>query len=212
MLVIFDFDGTLIDVGERWYQLHLDIAAKHSLPSIEREAYILAKQEGTKEETLMLNFSDDISAIKAYCKERVVFIEDKKYLEFDQPFDGIFEVLNTWSKLGPICLLSKRRSTENFQWEVEKKGFTPLFRDLVPTGGKEKKEVLLDLYSKEELSSAVIISDAFEDYETALELRMQPIVIGYGCRTSNYFLNLGVPKVINHCSELIPIATELINN
>jgi phosphoglycolate phosphatase-like HAD superfamily hydrolase len=211
MLVIFDFDGTLIDVGERWYQLHLDIAKKHSLPLIEREAYISAKQEGIKEETLMLNVSDNISAIKAYCKERIVYIENKDYLAFDQPFDGIFKVLDGWSNLGPMCLLSKRRSTENFLWEVESKGFKPLFRDLVPTGGKEKKEVLLNLYSKEVLSSAIIISDAFEDYQTALELGMQPIVIGYGCRSTDYFLKLGVPKVINDCSELIPIATQLKN-
>jgi len=211
MLVIFDFDGTLVDVSGRWYQLHLDIAKKHSLPIIEREVYVSAKKEGVKEEALMLQFSDDISAIKAYCKERVVYIEDTDYLACDEPFEGIFDVLNSWSDLGPMCLLSKRKSAENFHWEVENKGFKPLFRDLVPTGGKGKKEVLLDLYSKEELSSAVIISDAFEDYEMGLEQGMQVFVIGYGCRSAEYFLNLGVPKVINHCSELIPIAAELKN-
>ena len=43
MLVIFDFDGTLVDVSERWYQLHRDAANQYALPIIERESYIAAK-------------------------------------------------------------------------------------------------------------------------------------------------------------------------
>ena len=208
MLVIFDFDGTLVDVSERWYQLHRDIANQYALPIIERESYIAAKRAGTKEATIMLNYSNNQAAITAYCKERINLIKQQQYLAFDQPFEAAFEVLEAWAKVGPMCLLSKRKSAENFHWEVENKGFKPFFRDLAPTFGKEKEEILVKMYPKEVLSSAIIISDAFEDYNMGLKLGMQPLVIGYGCRTANYFRNLGVKKVVEHCAELIPLASD----
>lgn len=202
MLVVFDFDGTLVDINERWYQLHINLANKYSLPIIERQTYLKTKKKGVKEELTMLDYSNDLATIKEYCAERISLIEDQHYLDFDQPFQHVFEALKTWSKLGPMSLISKRRSAENFHWEINKKGFKPFFQQHIPTLGKEKGEILCQKYTQQELASAVMISDAYEDYKMAQDLGMNAVAIGYGCRNTAFFQEKGIQRVLQDCIEL----------
>ncbi len=202
MLILFDFDGTLIDMQPRWYELHLDLTKEFSLPVIEKKTYLKAKIDGMHEELLMQSVSDDLETIKAYNKKRIELIEDIKYLAFDQPFEHVFEALEAWQKLGKMVLLSKRKSDENFYWSVEKSGLAPYFQQLISTNGKEKEEVILELFSKEELSNAIIISDAYEDYVMGQKLGMKAVAVSYGCRSAAFFEAKGVTGAVKDCLEL----------
>lgn len=202
MLLIFDYDGTVVDMSERWYQLHLDLAQQYELPIVDKKIYLKAKADGVHEEVIMQAYSRDSSRIKAYNKERIALIEDKKYLAFDQAFDNIFNALRAWGKLGDMYLLSKRKSSEHFYWSVNKLGLNTYFKDCIPTGGKEKEEVLKELFSPKDLAGAISISDAYEDYTAGTALGMRCLAVNYGCRSAAFFESKGIFDSISDCYEL----------
>lgn len=210
MLVVFDLDGTLIDMNERWYQLHLDATQAQGLPNLDKKTYIAAKRAGQAETAILQQISTDIANIEAYNQQRIAWIEDRQYLDYNQPFEGALEAIEAWSKVGPMYLMSKRKSNENFHWEVDKKGLSGLFEQCIPTGGREKLPVLQEHFSPAELKGAIMISDAFADYQTALTLGMQPVVVSYGCRNKEYLLAKGVPAVVEDCWALGELAWEFV--
>ncbi len=101
MHIFFDFDGTLVDITERWWQLHRDVASAFGLPHCtDREEYISQKRSGRREVDIMKKISDNDEGIQVYCRERVKRIELPKYLCYDTLFDDTVPTLRSLRSQG----------------------------------------------------------------------------------------------------------------
>jgi len=79
-LVIFDLDGTLINVRERLYSLHLFFSNKYNLKTMPINKYWKCKRAGLSEKNIMKMINSNSSLINKYVNERLDHIKDDQYL------------------------------------------------------------------------------------------------------------------------------------
>ncbi len=200
MHIFFDFDGTLVDITERWWQLHRDVASAFGLPHCtDREEYISQKRSGRREVDIMKKISDNDEGIQVYCRERVKRIELPKYLCYDTLFDDTVPTLCSLRSQGhELAVVTKRRSREDFFNECNELGLSPYIKSTYVDDRVSKKVLLTRHYSASELSHSLFVSDDLADAETARNLGMQSVVAGYGCRTSEFLASNGAAQHIIH--------------
>lgn len=198
MLIFFDFDGTLVDITERWWQLHLAITSALNLPHYEkREDYILQKRSGLAEILIMKKITSDVEIIKAYDQERVGRIELPEYLLYDKLFFDTIDTLRALREQGhSLILVTKRRSGEVLREQLDRLGLGSFFQNILTTEGSSKQSLLTKNFIAAELKQSIFISDGLEDMATAGQLDMRGITAGYGCRTSEFLKSAGAKNII----------------
>lgn len=208
--IFFDFDGTILDISSRWYRLHFDLAKKYDLPIYQFDDYVRLKRSGLSEEDVMTKISSQDEKIAKYCSDRLSLIEDEKYLAFDKPFDGIELILKSARKLGPMYLITKRASRKSVLDQLEKYNLGGYFESVLVTEGGDKGDLLLREFG--EVAGDLIFSDAYDDYAMATDLKMRPYVVGYGCRSVDYFRGKGVVEIVETVADLQTIIDNLLKN
>lgn len=208
MLIFFDFDGTLIDITERWWQLHLAVASAFNLPHYEkREDYILQKRNGRAEVLVMKKIASDVEIIKAYDQERVRRIELPEYLLYDKLFFGTIDTLRALREQGhALVLITKRRSEEVLREQLDRLGLCSFFSNILVTGGNLKLDLFTKNYTAAALKQSIFISDGLEDMATAGQLGMRGIAAGYGCRTSEFLKSAGAKNIIFSLADVLTYA------
>jgi phosphoglycolate phosphatase-like HAD superfamily hydrolase len=201
--IFLDLDGTLIDILPRWYKLHCDFAAQYGLPILPYDLYINSKREGMSELDILAGAGvADIASINAYNDARITAIEDERYLAFDILYPETLSLLAAWEHTNELVVVTKRRDAEACKIQLERMGIAPHFKRALFTSDDSKKGILAQEYDSSELAHRPFISDSFEDYQTAVELGMEPIIVGYGCRSAAYFQKRGIGNIITTPQEL----------
>lgn len=196
-MIVFDLDGTLIDVTERWYRLHVDLAPVYGLRVLPREVYIEAKRSGIRE----INIVDgEEAAVRAYESDRVARIEESAYLERDRVWEGIPELLGRLEE--KIVLITNRRYEERTNQELARLGLDGYFNMVITTGGRGKDAFLRERFDASSLEGVLFVSDALEDRVTASRLSMAPVTVSYGCRNTDYFRENGLSDLVGSVGEL----------
>lgn len=168
-MLIFDFDGTLVDVWKRYYEIfrswwpiniNLDTFKKLKW-NFENETEILAHLniKYTKEESLQY---------KAYKKQK---LEEKEYLSLDSRIINPELIENLRVN---YIILTLRRNPENYFWQLEKLGLSKLLKDrsvvLQPKGIDSKLEWIVSKYPKsllEKEEELIIVGDSETDLKLA---------------------------------------------
>jgi phosphoglycolate phosphatase-like HAD superfamily hydrolase len=205
-MTIFDLDGTLIDITDRWYQLHSDVAQEYGLPIIPREEYLAAKRDGVAEVDIMSHVAGNLPEITQYCKARIERIENEEYLNFDKLFDGIKETLTAWQRRGPLVLASIRNNHLAATQELERLGLAGFFQSVKFVRDTGKKALFTEMAS--EYGTVTSISDSIEDYHEAQEAGLHAIAVGYGCRNKLAFEERGIGEVIASVNDLERLALQ----
>ncbi|MDR3546818.1 MAG: HAD hydrolase-like protein [Candidatus Pacebacteria bacterium] len=205
-LAFFDLDGTLVDISDRWYRLHVDIASRHKLTPLVRETYLHMKKEAVPEQEILANITNDTEVIEAYCEERINKIETDEYLAHDYVFPEAENVLDAWSREHRLILLTKRHRQDALANELRTLGISTYFSQVI--AGKDKAALLREAFSNDDLQGAFLISDALEDYMLAREEGMNPIVVGYGLRSPEYLTRHGIARVILSSEDLAKLAID----
>ncbi len=207
MLAFFDLDGTLVDMTERWYQLHVTLSRKHELPVLEKDEYISNKRDGVSERNIFGCIpQSQTAAVEAYCAERLVLIEEEKYLKYDQLIPEAPAILNAWKNHYDLVLVTKRQHPDALKRQLHSLKLSEFFIKVIV--GTSKAMEIKNSFSKTELYRAPFITDALEDYQFAQMLEMYPIVVGYGTRSPAYFKKNGVESVVDNPSYLIEISNK----
>ena len=205
MLIFFDFDGTLVDISERWWQLHLDTAKQFQLPPYQdRSLYISLKRSGCSEIDIMNKAADNREHIEEYDRERIKRIELPEYLRYDRLFNDSMTVLESLQQQGHrLALVSKRRNKENFLREFKGFGLLKYIRDINVSGRFSKKEMLQSKYSAATMENSLFVSDDIDDMKTADALHMRSVTAGFGCRSPWFLKTHGAKTIIKSLTDLL---------
>jgi|GEM_PF-1754738 len=202
-MTIFDLDGTLIDITERWYRLHVACATECGMRPLERSSYISKKREGIGEREIMQEEGVDPDQLERYLSRRLERIEEREFLKYDRVVPEVQRLLRAWRARGALVLITRRKDERLCMEQLRRLKLDSYFDRIYVTGGKEKIEILQsDPYILERLPGAIFISDSLEDRDAALELGIEPIIVGYGCRTTDYFARHGVTDILEKTDEL----------
>mgnify|MGYP001573394411 CR=1 FL=1 len=188
--IIFDFDGTLLDVRERYYAVFCESCAVIGVPPLSKAVYLGLKERGKKDSQILeeeYNLSPDI--VNRFKKHRYSILEESRYLDMDvlhTPVPALLKDLQ--DKKYELILLSLRDNISASLAQLKKLGITDFFSTIVFTGpvvpgqshALRKYQRLMEYFSPEELEGNYYVGDTMIDIETSSQLGTKMIFVDWG--------------------------------
>lgn len=188
--IIFDFDGTLLDVSERYYAVFCESCAVIDVPPLSKAVYLGLKKKGKKDSQILeeeYNLSSD--SINLFKKHRYSILEESRYLDLDvlhTPVPALLKDLQ--DKKYELILLSLRDNITTSLAQLKKLGITDFFSTIVFTGpilpgqnhAQRKYRRLMEYFSPEELEGNYYVGDTMVDIEISSQLGTKMIFVDWG--------------------------------
>lgn len=179
-MMLIDFDGTIVDLWPRYHTVFCDLTKC----DISLNQYRALKQRFKKDEylanLLKLQLPIDYFSRKAVC------LEDRSHLRQDMLLLPREELLS-FVEQNKSVILSRRRNTENFKWELEYLGLQDLQGKAVCVD-ESKLEWAIENIEGE----ATIIGDDVQDLQVAMLPSVNAIMVLSGLGTQEDFSSLGI--------------------
>lgn len=184
--VIFDLDGTLIDVSKRHYAVYRDVLAELRGRALPLERYWELKREQARwPEILEASGLDDreAGAFVAEFRER---IELPRYLALDAVFSFTHDVIQTLAS-HDIHLVTLRRSAFALQEQLSRldlvRQFTTVLSDDGENGALASKVELIRRIPRR--TRALVVGDTEADVAAARQLDALAVAVTSGIRSAN---------------------------
>ncbi len=184
--IFIDFDGTIVDVWERYYSVFKEISKDSELSF---HTYKSLRKMGYTDEGIAV--ARQIYLPKGYKKLKSLLLEQEKYLVLDtmlvERHKLISFVFETNAKI-----LTKRRNQRMFYWQIQYLGLTSLGRNyIILDNVVSKKDWLRSVCSNGEI---IMVGDSKQEIEVA-ELENSVVIL---VRTGFFLSDLGkkIPNLI----------------
>ena len=216
-LVIFDLDGTLLDVSERYYRSVKNALEKFGFKCSSKPEIMNLKRINLSGREIINAFipedtKDREKIIKRIDRKRYKLLHSKKYLDLDKPFEDTCRTLEILKQKGvKMAILTLRDYKEDTMQQLEKAGLLDFFEKIVlinPRSPKKHTELKSD-YAKDickELKvkpdECCMVGDSLKELEAGS--RMNAFTIGVTCGlTGKKVLAQKCNKVILSLKELL---------
>ncbi|MCS7131698.1 MAG: HAD family hydrolase [Hadesarchaea archaeon] len=213
--VIFDLDGTLVSVEERFYRVFLDTLKIYRLPTVEKKVFM---------QKFKTNRLDDLIELEDKHAFWIVFLSSYcgAHREFSKVFPGVRGTLATLKRAGiKIGLITGRLcEPDEVLEELREQGLRNLF-DVVVT-----KKLVMEFLRPEELFSrnreiiqaldklranpmrSVLVADYSEDVKSAKELGLKTVAVLSGSSDLGELRKVSPDLILKSVAEL-PVALGL---
>lgn len=201
-IIFFDLDGTLLDIDERWYKLHFDLAKYYSFKPLPRNEYIWCKKEKIIEEEIIKKINILLNKIRLYKKKRLASIELQKYLLFDKVKPGVIALLTKLSKKYKLVLVTKRRKKKNCFTELRRLKILGYFSKILFVPYEKKYAIIKRRFHISEIKNALLIGDTEDDFRSAKQLAIKYILVADGARHKSVLEGIGAKNIVNTITQL----------
>lgn len=193
--LVFDLDGTLIDVSKRDYAIYCDIINELGGKCIEFKPYWEMRRART-DIHLILSKSDihDTETIDLFLSERKSRMEEWSYLQYDKLIPEVDYVLNLLSNKYDIHILTIRHNIENTVKQLISLGLDKFYYHIVD---HNKKNTLITIPHVK-----AMVGDTENDIIPAKELGLPTIGVLSGIRNMELLRLLTPSKIIPTVAEL----------
>lgn len=207
--MIFDLDGTLMSVEERFYHVFLDTLKMHNLPAVDKDLFMQKFKRNRLDELIELEDKHAfwIAFLSSYCGA---------HRELSKVFPGVKETLATLRGAGvKIGLITGRLcEPEEVLEELHEQGLRNLF-DAVVT-----KKLVVELLKPAELFSrnqeiiqvldklrtnparSVLVADYAEDVKSAKELGLKTVAVLSGSSDLDELRRASPDLILKSVNEL----------
>ncbi len=218
-LVIFDLDGTLLDVSERYYRSVKNALKKAGFNCSSKPEIIQLKKQNLSGSEIISTFipaetEDREKIIKKIDKERYRLLHSIEYLDLDKPFEDTCKTLETLKQKGvKMAILTLRDYKEATMQQLENAGLTKIFEKIVliePRSGRNHSELKFD-YAKNicrelkvKTDECCMVGDSLNEVEAGS--KMNAFTVGVTCGlTGENALAQKSNKVISSLQELLDV-------
>ncbi len=201
-IIFFDLDGTLLDIDERWYQLHTDLARYYSFSPLPKKKYIEAKKNMISEAEILKGINISQNKIHAYIKKRLASIELQRYLLLDKVKSGVIALLTKLSRRYKLVLITKRKKRRNCLAELGRLKISCYFSIVLTTQGEKKYTIIKKYFHDNEIKDALIIGDTEDDYELAKRLHCKSVLVTNGARSKKALRDIEPDYKVNSLEGL----------
>lgn len=210
-LVIFDFDGTIMDTRRPIVSAKQETMRRMELPVLDEEACA-----ATIGYTAKIGFQrlypdlDEETVDRCVALYRTLFDEQIK-IEPPELFPGILETLEKLEELGITCTIATSRNRKSLLEFLTQLGIRSRFSyilaqedtNLLKPNGEPVEKTLVDLsFSAEQ---AMVVGDMPMDILMGKNAGVRTCGVTYGNASSETLLSAGADHVIDSISELIGI-------
>lgn len=128
MQLLFDFDGTLNDITDKYYHCYVDCITEIGGTPLDTSAYSQLKRCKAPNATVLKKSGVDSDKAPIYSSLFQSRIELPKYLAYDHAFDFAAPVLSSLASQGyELSICSARNNTELGMEQLSKFGLVPFF-------------------------------------------------------------------------------------
>jgi len=204
---IFDLDGTLLDIREKFYALYVDCLRELGGQPISMTRYWELKQKKTRELDI-LKISGNETLFATYYQNRIKRIEAIEYLSRDSIWPGLTDELELLHDSHQMAIVTLRTNAANLAWQIDRLGLGRYFPHILSSGegssDSNRFEIKVDL-----VQSAFGLNDFngwfFGDTEVDVlagkALGMQTGAVTFGLRDLDFFKPLAPDKILTTPEE-----------
>ena len=210
--IIFDLDGTLLDVIERYYAVFCECCEEIRVSPLSKEKYLNLKKKGIKDAQILVQeyflSSDKIINFKQH---RNSILEEGRYLDLDRLHESVRPLLaELQEKNYELVLLSLRDNVDNSVMQLRKLGIFDFFSKVIFTGSvgqvqihaDRKYQRLRDYFSPRDFVGCYYVGDTITDIETSHKLGTKMIAVAWGLDDVQKFDASKVDFMVYNFSDL----------
>lgn len=210
-VIYLDLDGTLVEVQERYFRLHTEIARELGRQPLPRSRFWALKRQGASLETLLSDW--DEPSREAYSRRWLADIEAPSHTRFDRLIPAAREALATLGQRFRLVLVTLRRDGGGLRRQLRQLGIDGFFAALVaaadhPAGDCSKAE-LLRLSGAARGGRAIVVGDSEADVQAARELDLPVVCVLSGIRDRPFFEALNPDHIIESVGQLPELVKEI---
>ena len=138
-IIVIDLDGTILDITERWYVLHKDLAQFFGFDPLKKKEYLSFKRSHISERGILKKNCVSSYTIDRYVKKRLTYIESKKYLAYDKPKKRVINTLKVLTKRFSLLLVTKRKYKKRCLEQLKQLAIDSFFDKIIITEGVSKQ-------------------------------------------------------------------------
>lgn len=198
--ILFDLDGTLIDVSARHYCLYRSVISGQGVEALPPGDYWRHRRAG--ESTIDLLAATPGVDVERFTAAWMEGIERPGWLALDEPYEGAVETIEALGPEYELVLITLRRDRVALMDQLEALQMRSYFTDVICHGpelvrGKHQLQGVAGL-----TPGGYAVGDTEADIELALETGRQAICLSYGVRSGRYLAGRGAETVIGSLREL----------
>ncbi len=198
--ILFDLDGTLIDVSARHYSLYRSVISEQGVEALPRDEYWRHRRAG--ESTIDLLAATPGVDVERFTEVWMEGIERPDWLSLDEPYEGAIEIIKALQPEYQLVLITLRRDRVALMDQLEALHLRSYFTDVIchgprPVEGKHLLQGVAEL-----TPGGYAVGDTEADIELASETGRRVICLSYGVRSGRYLAGRGAETVIRSLREL----------
>jgi phosphoglycolate phosphatase len=198
--LIFDLDGTLLDVRRRHFAVYSHVLRELGQPPIPEAEYWRRRRDGEGTLSVVSDLPGDIvSRFRAAWLDR---IESRHYLALDRPYAEVRGVLTELRRDHRLVLVTLRRDAVALAWQLSEMRLMSFFKEVVSPlhyTPSRKSELLPCWYP---IGETWVIGDSEADIELAGDLGAKCICLSHGVRSPDFLRERGATLIAPSLSEL----------
>lgn len=198
--ILFDLDGTLIDVSARHYSLYKSVISAQGLEALPPGDYWRHRRAG--ESTIDLLAATPGVDAERFTEVWMEGIERPRWLTLDEPYEGAVEIVEALGSEYELVLITLRRDRVALMDQLDALQMRSYFTAVICHGpelvrGKHQLQGVAGL-----TPGGYAVGDTEADIELASETGRQAICLSYGVRSGSYLAGRGAETVISSLREL----------
>ncbi len=202
--IIFDFDGVLLDVSQRHWQVYAEVTEQFGGKPLGKDSYWMLKRQNTPWVEILAKSMISAEKTKNFLNVFVANIEQPENLAKDSLFPGASKALDTLNKTYSLHLLSLRRSDDGLKQQLKRLGIIDKFH-MVLSGHTEvegyKKKI--ELFKRvPNYTQAVVVGDTEADILAAKQCKLTVVAVSSGIRSRDFLVRLEPDVILNSVTEL----------
>ncbi|MEN8688055.1 MAG: HAD hydrolase-like protein [Desulfuromonadales bacterium] len=209
MIIYFDFDGTLVDVQNKYYAVYSSYVSRFAGTFLDRCEFWKLKRTRSGDAQILYQSGlghQPVSLFRDYIRDQ---IETSRYLQEDQLFPEVEHVLGQLCMQHRCRIISARRNKRIFLEQIEQLGVRKYFDQVLvaPTqgsGGQELKAKASAMKSSlDSHTEMIIVGDTEEDIISGQQLNMKTVAVTSGLRDRPYLETLSPDHILASVTELV---------
>lgn len=198
--ILFDLDGTLIDVSARHYSLYRTLISEQNADALTLDDYWRHRRSG--ESTMDLLAATPGVDVECFTKAWMEGIERPDWLALDEPYEGAIETNDALRPEYELLLITLRRDRAALIRQLDRLRLTDYFTAVLYHGSELVKGKHLLRGVAELTPGGYAVGDTEADIELALETGRRAICLSHGVRSGPYLAGRGAETVIGSLCEL----------
>jgi phosphoglycolate phosphatase-like HAD superfamily hydrolase len=202
-LLIFDLDGPILDVSEKYYRLYCDIVREYGGLAISKDDYWICKRQRIPE-TIILQRSGLTGSETDFQILRKERIESEPYLAHDRVWPEAITMLTELAEFHSLYLVTLRHDRASLIHELDRlklrSYFQIVFSAPSDSSAHEHSETKVQLVREvfpADSFTGWFIGDTATDILAGKKLGINTVAVSYGIRTPAEFEIL-VPDLVVH--------------